>query len=459
MFGSDLDSLTAAARALGLAAVLALAGTLARAQETPIVSLMDTVKTEVQERTFILPRDMKVHVYAKGGGTGHQTFFAYGWILNAATREVVWQMDGHNAKAEGDFQVADQYLDLKAGTYEAYYSNHGFGWGGVFSHGVRNIDRRRVEAKRNPKDRDEHWFRDTFEALIPGRIVDWQARAPYYGMELYAKAAEAAEVKTAAGPQGWKNEVLSLLATKDDGEWRSSFKVTRPITLHVYCQGERVSRGEMADTGWIMEARTHKVVWEMTDAKASYAGGAEKNRRQVETILLPPGEYLAGYTTDDSNSPADWNAAPPCDPLRYGLILSVPKDAELSVFSLQPMKEPGRVLASVVKVGSDRHERASFTLTAAGSVRVYALGEADDEDMADRAWITDAQGAKVWAMSYRASSHAGGAKKNRMQEATVLLPAGTYTVHYETDGSHAYGDWNAAPPRDPEHYGVTVYAD
>jgi hypothetical protein len=459
MFDLDASPLAAPARLLGLTALLSLTATLARAQETAVVSLKDAVKTEVQERTFTLPKDMKVHVYAKGGGAGHQPFFAYGWILNAATREVVWQMDGHNAKAEGDFQVADQYLDLKAGTYEAYYSNHGFGWGGGFSHGVRNIDRRRVEAKRDPKDREEHWFRDTFEALIPGRIEDWQARAPYYGMELYVKPAEAAEVKTAAGPQAWKNEVLSLLATKDDGEWHSGFKVTRPITLHVYCQGERVSRGEMSDTGWIMEARTHKVVWEMSDAKASFAGGAEKNRRQVETLLLPPGEYLVGYTTDDSHSPADWNAAPPCDPLRYGLILSVPKDAELSAFSVQPAKEPGKVLASVVKVGNDRHEKASFTLGAASSVRVYAIGEADDDEMADVAWITDASGAKVWTMTVKGSTHAGGARKNRMQDQVIGLPAGTYTLHFETDGTHAYGDWNDLPPRDSDHYGATVYAE
>ena len=30
-------------------------------------------------------------------------------------------------------------------------------------------------------------------------------------------------------------------------------------------------------------------------------------------------------------------------------------------------------------------------------------------------------------------------------------------VQYETDGSHSFGDWNAAPPDDPEMWGITVY--
>ena len=40
----------------------------------------------------------------------------------------------------------------------------------------------------------------------------------------------------------------------------------------------------------------------------------------------------------------------------------------------------------------------------------------------------------------------------------VHVPKGTYTLHVRTDGSHAYGDWNARQPWDPEHYGATVYA-
>jgi len=443
---------------LGLGILLAVATAPARGQEAPFVSLKDTVKSEVQARTFTLPKAMRVHVYAKGGGRDHRSFFASGWILDAASREVVWQMDGRNAKSEGDYQVADQYLELKAGTYEAYFSNHGFGWTGPLSHGTRDIDRRRLQGAAAAKDDDKFGFRAIAESLSPGRVADWKARAAHYGLELYARSGEAAEVRTAQAPVAWRGEVLALLATQDGGEVRGTFKVSRPVTMHIYCQGERESGDALADSGWIMDARSRKVVWEMNGATADYAGGAEKNRRQVQTLTLPAGEYIAGYTTHDPHSPAHWDAAPPCDPLRYGLILSLPKEGDAGAFALSPAREPGKVLAALVKVGNDRREDAAFTLARPASVRIYALGEADDDEMADGAWITDSAGTKVWTMAPRATVHAGGARKNRMQDQVLTLPAGTYTVHYRTDGSHAYGRWNSAPPRDAEHYGVTVYA-
>jgi hypothetical protein len=60
-------------------------------------------------------------------------------------------------------------------------------------------------------------------------------------------------------------------------------------------------------------------------------------------------------------------------------------------------------------------------------------------------------------MTYRVTEHAGGANKNRRFDGVIRLPAGNYVLRYATDGSHSFGDWNAAPPDDPEAYGITVY--
>lgn len=76
--------------------------------------------------------------------------------------------------------------------------------------------------------------------------------------------------------------------------------------------------------------------------------------------------------------------------------------------------------------------------------------------MYDYGWIENEQGRIIWEMTYRKTSHAGGAKKNRLFNDTVYLEAGTYYVYYETDGSHSYNDWNSTPPDNPELYGITV---
>jgi hypothetical protein len=61
-------------------------------------------------------------------------------------------------------------------------------------------------------------------------------------------------------------------------------------------------------------------------------------------------------------------------------------------------------------------------------------------------------------MEFAKIHHAGGALKNRFADVRIQLPKGSYTLRFKTDDSHAYGDWNSAPPRDAEHYGATLYA-
>ena len=80
--------------------------------------------------------------------------------------------------------------------------------------------------------------------------------------------------------------------------------------------------------------------------------------------------------------------------------------------------------------------------------------------MADFGWIENNNSRKtVWEMTYRMTENAGGARKNRMFNGTIVLPKGNYTLFYETDDSHSYRDWNDDPPRDPDMYGITLYND
>jgi len=99
-----------------------------------------------------------------------------------------------------------------------------------------------------------------------------------------------------------------------------------------------------------------------------------------------------------------------------------------------------------------------FTVARESDVRIYALGEGVDREMVDYGWIEDARTRRtVWEMTYRVTEPAGGAAKNRRFDGKIHLAAGEYTLRYQTDGSHAFGEWNANPPDDPASWGITLY--
>jgi hypothetical protein len=430
-----------------------------RSAEPRIVALHDLETAEVRHQGFTLPAPMKVHIYAKGAGLrrlGHAStdnpLFAYGWILNAATREVVWQMDGSNTRRDWEYRIADLYVELPAGSYEAYFANPGFGQSLFFAQWSRNIDRRALHPERTGRP---HGFLAAIGVDDASLLRHWREQVGNYGMEIYLPGGDAAAVPRFEVPLRWRNIVVALPAATDGGHWTQAFHVRRPITLHIYAEGEGSGR-RMNDYGWITDARTRVRVWEMTIDKTQYAGGARKNRRQVETLQLPAGDYEADFVTDDSHSPADWNAAPPCDPGFYGLTLSVPADADLPAIALtQPLA--WTVLADLVRVGNDQDRSAPFSLARAQTLRIYAIAEGDSDEMADEVWIEDAVGKRIWIMAPNRTHHAGGAAKNRLADEVISLPRGSYTLRVKTDDSHAYGHWNADAPWDPEHYGVTVY--
>lgn len=189
-------------------------------------------------------------------------------------------------------------------------------------------------------------------------------------------------------------------------------------------------------------------------------------RPLVRLLALPAALLLLGGAPPSAaqptlarvHDPRGWNAAPASDAAYWGLTVRPTDARRIGRFDYE--RFPARdAFVSLTRVRDDAARSESFTLTRPLAVRVVAMGEGTGHggEMHDYGWIADARTRRrVWTMDYAATEHAGGAQKNRLADTVVELPAGSYTAYFVTDGSHAFGDWNAEPPAEPFEWGVTV---
>lgn len=446
-----------------LGCVLSLTATLVGG-ERAIIQLKDFTEVELKSGGLTLQRPADIHITALGGGTKSKStntesgMYAYGWIINAETREKVWAMTYDNTSKKGDDREFNNTIHLNAGSYEVYFTAHSYWGGSAFFQFNFNIDRRRdkEDVKHGEKEGFFSWFYKFFDSNFN---TDWKKASKEWGITV--ELDESIPYTAFNPPQPFQNIVYRAVNLGENEHIKQGISLSKPVTLRIYALGEAYSSsGELADHGWIIDAKTRKRIWEMKKKNVRHAGGDKKNKIFDGKIEMPQGEYILYYITDDSHSYLDWNASPPNDPLNYGITLMTLNKNDASYVNLVTPKEEENVILKLTEVGNDEHRSASFTLTSESEIRIYALGERSSSRrrMADYGWMINAKTReKVWEMIADNTEHAGGASKNRVVDEIMKLPKGTYTVFYQTDDSHAFGDWNDDPPFDQEHYGITIY--
>ena len=381
------------------------------------------------QQGFTLDEPMNLHIYALvEHPRGYETPVDFGWIVNRATRERVWEIDRFNTERGGGGnknRVFNDEVRLEKGSYVLHYVTDD-------SHSWSSFN---MEPPFDPMN----WG----ITLLPG--ADFKAAAFHLN-----------DIEDERG-----KPLVDMTRARDNEYSEQAFELTKPATLSVYAIGE-YSDGdrEFVDYGWIEDASTGDVVWEMDKGNTEHAGGGEKNRMFDGPVELKAGKYVAYYITDDSHSYRDWNVSAPYDAKAYGLAIYAGPNFDASGFRVVESNEAvgeTPVLAKITRVRDHERRRERFTLDKDTEVRIYALGEGRSGEMFDYGWIeNDETGHTVWEMTYRKTDHAGGDDKNRVCEDTILLKAGTYNVYYETDSSHSFRGWNAAPPRHPDKWGITV---
>lgn len=422
------------------------------AQDDYLVDISKVFPEEIQITGFAISseQDVKVKAAIISPRRNYREFhFSYAWILNAETRELVWELKN------GEIEERDRYkitytgeFELKPGTYEVYYSTYphfNFEDDFYYQWGARGFFSGLFNAVFNDDDEDERYryFEELYEEL-------------YFRLE--GQGVSLSSDQVTENQEALKGKAfLSFTSLRDDEFEEQIFEVKQPVELRVYALGEARRDGEY-DFGTIINLRTRERVWQLTYRGSDDAGGARKNRLADETITLEPGLYKSLYVTDDSHSYRRWNSAPPFDPNFWGLTLWAQGDAAGNLVKLDEDVDLNQsTVAEFTRVRDEEYLVKGFTLKKPLNLQIYALGEGSDGEMYDYGWIVDVKTRKrVWEMDYYDTEPAGGADKNRMFDGVIKLEPGNYMVYYITDDSHAYRDWNMSPPYDKKSWGITI---
>ena len=397
-------------------------------KESDLIRLDKLGDFRQEKAGFALDRDMDLHIYAVGEYSYSGDRMAdFGWIIDATTRKKAWEMDRTNTKRAGGAKknrVFDEIIHLPSGQYILYFVTD-----------------------------DSHSYEE------------WNETPPFdpqgWGITITTK-----DQATANKYFHRKDEILQeksfiQLVGVGDNEVRSAyFSLQEPMALHIYALGEKGPHsGQMVDYGWIENANTKEVVWEMNGDNTDYAGGGSKNRKFDDVVKLDKGDYAVYYITDDSHSFNDWNNSPPYDPKNWGITISgIGNNFDISKVRIYDKKKASpNTLVELIGLGDNKRVNQTFDLEKTAKLHIYALGEGDADEMYDYGWIKDLNSGKtIWEMSYRNTTWAGGAKKNRIYDDTIILEKGTYRCYFITDDSHSFNHWNAPQPKDPYHWGITI---
>lgn len=380
------------------------------------------------KQAFKITSPITIKIYAIGEITSSDNFADYGYIVDTKTRKRQWEMKPSNLSSAGGSsknKIFNGDVFFQPGTYVLYYFTD-----------------------------DSHSF------------ADWNALPPYdplnYGITLIAKNSEDRKYFQLVELEQ-EDQVISAIIKVGSNELKSKgFTLKKDLDLRVYAIGERYSsRRQMADYGWIIDAKTRQKVWEMTVDQTTHAGGANKNRMVDEIINLPAGNYILFYKTDDSHAYDDWNSAPPYDLENYGITLYAATENFQKDWVQEFSEEKNEhIIAQIIKVKDNANKTEYFELKEPTRIRIYAIGEGFRNEMFDYGWIEDATSNKViWEMTYSMTFHAGGSRKNRIVNTTLLLDKGSYRLRYKSDDSHSYNNWNDDPPEDAAFWGITLYKE
>ncbi len=283
-----------------LTTLLAIA-TLHQSPAQTLVDIHDLTPREHRTAGFVLATAQQLRVAAVGADPRPErrardrakdswqdddraTWPAAAWIVDARTRQVVWDLRAAETEREGNgLRHFAGTVRLPAGVYEAHYASYAAAWTSMDGVSVINGLRELAGRIRYGGPYVEDGSYKQFSLLVAG----------------IGRAARESEIDLAT--QQFTRAAIARIAPEPGATARYGFALARPTDVEVYAIGE-IRRDAGFDYGWIINADTRARVWQMEYANTEPAGGAAKNRMTRETLRLPAGRYVAYFVSDDSHA-------------------------------------------------------------------------------------------------------------------------------------------------------------
>ena len=244
---------------------------------------------ERREYLFEVQRSTEFEIYAIGqlGALGETQPVDYSRIENAVNGQIVWQLTQENSDWAGGIQenrIFHDRFSIPPGIYRAA--------------SVTN---------------EKHHFND------------WMGNPPYdpngWGLRLHVSDSESV---FQFDPWIHREPIIAFSQVGDDELHEQTFTITAPTAVVLYSLGEITDPNNKYDFAYLEQRDSSEefvLLWEMTHGASVHAGGARKNRKEVEFHRLDPGVYRLTYESDGSHSYEYWNSAEPTYPERWGVAM------------------------------------------------------------------------------------------------------------------------------------------
>jgi hypothetical protein len=235
------------------AAILCCAGRAVSGDRT-VVQLKDFDLTEVKSAGLTLGADTRVKIHALGAGAGKEpsSLYAYGWIINAETREPVWKMNRSETAKSKDDRVFDGEILLRKGSYEVYFTAYAFATQSLFSSITVNIDRReRIGGEDGQKKRSlMSWLNEFFGGDME---QEWKRRSKAWGIEITVP--DNAPVTSYAAPKEFPNILYRAVHLGEREHIRQPFTISKPVRRLWLDPGRQEPQAHLGDESREHEAR------------------------------------------------------------------------------------------------------------------------------------------------------------------------------------------------------------